>query len=105
MVYDLNGKIINPGINSDGIADTSNPALYDSEQNVIDNLLKTTIVKKDPKMSYYREDEGTYTLIENTTNFVYKLFWDNKTNYFVTYNDARNYLRDIIKLDTIKVKI
>ena len=56
-------------------------------------------------MSYYREDDGTYTLIENTTYFVYKLFWDNKTNYFATYNDARNYLRDIIKLDTIKVKI
>ncbi len=105
LVYDITGKVVNPGINADGIADTSNDALYDSERNILDNLYRTTIVKKDPKMIYYENDDGTHTLIENSINWIYNLVWENKINYFVSYNDAKNYLREQIKLDTVKVKI
>ena len=105
VVYDITGKVINPGIGLDGIANTSNDALYDSEKNILDNLYRTTIIKKDPNMSYYQNDDGTYTLINNKVNWVYSLKWENKTNYFTTYNDTKRYLKEMIKIDTIKIKI
>ena len=73
IIFDISGKIRNPGVNSDGIIDTSNPAIYDSEQNVINNLMWTTVVEKDPHKSFYLEDDGTYTLIDNTVNAIYPL--------------------------------
>ncbi len=105
IIFDISGKIRNPGVNSDGIIDTSNPAIYDSEQNIINNLMWTTIVEKDPNKSFYREDDGTYTLIDNTVNAIYPLYWNGKTNYFASYEDAKNYLLELIKLEAIKVLI
>ena len=105
IIFDISGKIRNPGVNSDGIIDTSNPAIYDSEQNIINNLMWTTIVEKDPHKSFYREDDGTYTLIDNTVNAIYPLYWNGKTNYFASYEDAKNYLLELIKLEAIKVLI
>ena len=83
----------------DGVADTSNDALYDSERNILDNLYRTTIIKKDPNKSYYENDDGSYTLIDNSVYWVYSLNWDNKINYFVSYEDAKNYLREQIKIN------
>ena len=105
IIFDISGKIRNPGVNSDGIIDTSNPAIYDSEQNIINNLMWTTIVEKDPHKSFYLEDDGTYTLIDNTVNAIYPLYWKGKTNYFASYEDAKNYLLELIKLEAIKVLI
>ena len=105
IIFDISGKIRNPGVNSDGIIDTSNPAIYDSEQNIINNLMWTTIVEKDPHKSFYLEDDGTYTLIDNTVNAIYPLYWNSKTNYFASYEDAKNYLLELIKLEAIKVLI
>ena len=105
IIFDISGKIRNPGVNSDGIVDTSNPAIYDSEQNIINNLMWTTIVEKDPHKSFYREDDGTYTLIDNTVNAIYPLYWNGKTNYFASYEDAKAYLLELIKLEAIKVLI
>ncbi len=105
IIFDISGKIRNPGVNSDGIIDTSNPAIYDSEQNIINNLMWTTIVEKDPHKSFYLEDDGTYTLIDNTVNAIYPLYWNGKTNYFASYEDAKNYLLELIKLEAIKVLI
>ena len=105
IIFDISGKIRNPGVNNDGIIDTSNPAIYDSEQNIINNLMWTTIVEKDPHKSFYREDDGTYTLIDNTVNAIYPLYWNGKTNYFASYEDAKAYLLELIKLEAIKVLI
>ena len=105
IIFDISGKIRNPGVNNDGIIDTSNPAIYDSEQNIINNLMWTTIVEKDPNKSFYREDDGTYTLIDNTVNAIYPLYWNSKTNYFASYEDAESYLLELIKLEAIKVLI
>ena len=105
IIFDISGKIRNPGVNGDGIIDTSNPAIYDSEQNVINNLMWTTVVEKDPHKSFYLEDDGTYTLIDNTVNAIYPLYWNGKTNYFSSYEDAKAYLLELIKLETVKVEI
>ena len=105
IIFDISGKIRNPGVNSDGIIDTSNPAIYDSEQNIINNLMWTTVVEKDPNKSFYREDDGTYTLIDNTVNAIYPLYWNGKTNYFASYEDAKAYLLELIKLEAVKVEI
>ncbi|WP_406602808.1 hypothetical protein ACJA29_01225 [Metamycoplasma sualvi] len=105
IIFDISGKIRNPGVNSDGIIDTSNPAIYDSEQNVINNLMWTTVVEKDPHKSFYLEDDGTYTLIDNTVNAIYPLYWNGKTNYFASYEDAEAYLLELIKLEAVKVLI
>ena len=105
IIFDISGKIRNPGVNSDGIIDTSNPAIYDSEQNVINNLMWTTVVEKDPHKSFYLEDDGTYTLIDNTVNAIYPLYWNGKTNYFASYEDAEAYLLELIKLEAVKVEI
>ena len=79
--------------------------MYDSERNILDNLYRTTIIKKDANKSYYENDDGSYTLIDNSVYWVYNLNWDNKINYFVSYEDAKNYLREQIKINTIKVKV
>ena len=105
IIFDISGKIRNPGVNSDGIIDTSNPAIYDSEQNVINNLMWTTVVEKDPHKSFYLEDDGTYTLIDNTVNAIYPLYWNGKTNYFSSYEDVEAYLLELIKLERIEVII
>ena len=54
---------------------------------------------------YYENDDGTFSLIKNETNFVFDLTWENKHYYFVTFKDATNYLYEIIKNKAIKVGI
>ena len=107
IIYDLLGNVINPGIQlSDDLAmETTSDAMYDSERTILDNIYRTLIVKNDPNKIYYKNDNQTYTLLDYETNFVYKLSYNNKTHYFLTYKDAWLYLRDIIRLEAQRVSI
>ncbi len=107
IIYDLLGNVINPGIQlSDDLAmETTSDAMYDSERTILDNIYRTLIVKNDPNKIYYKNDNQTYTLLDYETNFVYKLSYNNKTHYFLTYKDAWLYLRDIIRLEAQRVSV
>ncbi len=107
IIYDLLGNVINPGIQlSDDLAmETTSDAMYDSERTILDNIYRTLIVKNDSNKIYYQNDNQTYTLLDYETNFVYKLSYNNKTHYFLTYKDAWLYLRDIIRLEAQRVSI
>ena len=60
-----------------------NDAIYDAESTMIDNILRTKIIRNDPTKIFYLEDDmQTYTLLDNMSDLIYSLTWNNKTYYF-----------------------
>lgn len=98
---------MNPGlaVDDDLVINTSSNALYDTEQNILDNVLRTLLIEKASDKFYYKNEDGTYSLVKNETNFVYSLKWENKIYHFLTYVDAKNYLNEILKLEAMKVSL
>ncbi|MGL5438743.1 MAG: hypothetical protein ACRDA7_03330 [Metamycoplasmataceae bacterium] len=107
VIYDLSGNIINPGITigDDLVMQTTSDAMYDSERTILDNIYRTLIVKKDPNKVFYKNENGTHTLIDYQTNFIFTLSYNKKEHHFLKYDKARLYLRDIISLEAQKVNI
>ncbi|MGL5438183.1 MAG: hypothetical protein ACRDA7_00360 [Metamycoplasmataceae bacterium] len=107
VIYDLSGNIVNPGISigDDLVMQTTSDAMYDSERTILDNIYRTLIVKKDPNKVFYKNENGTHTLLDYQTNFVFELSYNKKDHYFLSYEKARLYLRDIISLEAQKVNI
>lgn len=106
ILYDLMGNIINPGVKLSESEEllTTNDAIYDSESIILDNILRTKIIRNDPTKVFYLEDDNkTYTLLDNKSDLIYSLTWNNKTYYFASYNYAWNYMYDAIKLGAIQV--
>ena len=68
-------EVMNPGVKLDNdlVLSTSSDAVYDSEQNIIDNVLRTIIIEKSENYMYYQNDDNTYSLIKNETNFIFDL--------------------------------
>ena len=60
-------------LDNDLVLSTSSDAIYDSEQNIIDNVLRTIIIEKSENYMYYQNDDNTYSLIKNETNFIFDL--------------------------------
>ena len=98
---------MNPGVKLDNdlVLSTSSDAVYDSEQNIIDNVLRTIIIEKSENYMYYQNDDNTYSLIKNETNFIFDLNWENRKYYFASYQDAWNYLHEIVKNNVVKVRL
>ena len=107
ILYNIAGEVMNPGVklDDDFVLSTTSDAIYDLENNILDNVLRTLIIEKSQDHFYYENDDGSYSLIKNETNFVFNLTWENKHYYFATFKDATNYLYEIIKNKTIKVGI
>ena len=107
ILYNIAGEVMNPGVklDDDFVLSTTSDAIYDSENNILDNVLRTLIIEKAQDHFYYENDDGTFSLIKNETNFVFDLLWENKHYYFATFKDATNYLYEIIKNKAIKVGI
>ncbi|MGL4184121.1 MAG: hypothetical protein ACRCRP_03280 [Metamycoplasmataceae bacterium] len=107
VIYDLSGNVVNPGISisDDLVMQTTSDAMYDSERTILDNIYRTLIVKKDPNKVFYKNNDGTHTLLDYQSNFIFTLSYNKKEHNFLTYNDAWLYLRDIISLDAQKVNI
>ena len=106
ILYDLMGNIINPGVKLSESEEllTTNDAIYDSESIILDNILRTKIIRNDPtKVFYLENDNKTYTLLDNKSQLIYNLNIENKIYYFSTYNDAWKYYYDYVKLNAIKV--
>ena len=106
ILYDLMGNIINPGVKLSESEEllTTNDAIYDSESIILDNILRTKIIRNDPTKVFYLEDDNkTYTLLDNKSQLIYNLSIENKIYYFSTYNDAWKYYYDYVKLNAIKV--
>ncbi|BAC44519.1 hypothetical protein D8X55_03375 [Malacoplasma penetrans] len=95
LIYDLNGKIVNIDTI---VTDNSNYAdgSYDDRQTVINNALNTIIVNQGKDLVFY-SDKSNKILIKNEVNQVYELSIDNRTYYFLTFDDAKNYLKNHIK--------
>ena len=107
ILYNIAGEVMNPGVklDDDFVLSTTSDAIYDLENNILDNVLRTLIIEKSQDHFYYENDDGSYSLIKNETNFVFNLTWENKHYYFATFKDATNYLYEIIKNKAIKVGI
>ena len=105
--FSIQKKIMNPGVvlDDDFVINTTSDALFDSRKNVLDNIIRSLIIEKSQDYFYYENDDGTYSLIKNETNFVFDLMWENKHYHFATFKDVTNYLYEIIKNKAIKVGI
>lgn len=105
ILYDLLGNIINPGVklteNEELLA--SNDAIYDSEPTILDNLFRTKIIRLDVKKVFYEDGSNKYTLLDNQSNLIYSLNWENRSYYFATYEDLWNFFEDTLRLDVVKV--
>ena len=100
------GNIINPGVKLSSSEEllTTSDAIYDSESTIMDNILRTKVIKNDPSKTFYLEDDGrTYTLLDNQANLIYNLAIEGKTYYFITYQNAWWYYYDYVKLNSVKV--
>lgn len=107
VLYNIAGDIMNPGIELDDelTINTSSDAIYDLEQNLLDNVMRTLLIKKAEDKFFYLNDDGTKTLIKNKVNQIYTLTWKGAEYYFPTFNDAKRYLNNIVELLTTKVVI
>lgn len=107
IAYDLLGNVINPGIQLDYEENLNiiSDVVFDSEDTVLKNIYQTKNIKKDLNKCFYQEDDGSYTLIENKVNFVYQLEYNNQKHYFSTYKYAIKFLKEEIKIKTIKFGI
>ena len=105
ILYDLLGNIINPGVKLTESEEllTSNDAIYDSESTILDNLMRTKIIRPDTKKLFYEDEINKYTLLDNESNLIYSLNWENRSYYFATYEDLWNFFEDTLRLDVIKV--
>lgn len=105
VIYDLAGNIVNPGIQLSENEEllTTNDAIYDSEQNVLDNLFRTKIVRNDPVWTFYKEKDNTYTLLKNTTDLIYTVNWELNQYHFPSFSSAIRYIYKIIENKAIKV--
>ncbi len=105
ILYNSAGEIMNPGIVLDEnyVINTTNDALYDSKKNLLDNIIRSIIISKSEDKVFYENEDNTYNLIDYKTNFIFKLDIENKTFYFSTFLDAKNYLLESIKKDIIKI--
>ncbi len=107
VAYDLLGNIVNTGIElseSDQLQTTSD-AIFDSEQTVIDNIIRTKIIKQDTEHVYYLDDSGRYNLIENQVHQIYKLNLDDKDYYYRSHQELMTNLKQYILLHSEKVGI
>ncbi len=105
ILYDLLGNVINPGVqlSKDEELLTSNDAIYDSESTIINNLIRTKIIKNDPSKIFYKEG-NEYILLDNKINQLYSLKWDDKIWWFKDYNSCFNYMKEIVKNNSILVE-
>ena len=106
VIYDLLGNVINPGVklSEDEKLSTTSDAIFDSSETIIDNILRTKLVPKDPKNVFYKKDENdTYHLVRNQVNKIYILNVDNNTFYFPTHYDLMNQLKKNLSLKAERI--
>lgn len=105
VFYDLNGNIINPGINIDdeGNILTSSSAIYDSEDVIYDNLFRSISVIRDLSKVYYQNEDNSYTLYDAKTNWVYTVILENKKYYFSSHDSAYKYIKDYVSMNSLKI--
>ncbi len=105
IMYDLLGSIINPGVvlSEDEKLQSSNDAIYDSENNIIDNLLRTKVIKNDTNKIFYVDQDGSEILLKNDSKLIYFVKWKGRIYYFLNYESAWNYMRDIVEMQSITI--
>ncbi len=106
VLYNLVGEVVNSGVrlNENERLNSTNDAIYDSQEVVISNLLRTKVILNDPQKVFYEEANGVMTLLDNKIDEIYKLEVKSKKHYFPTYKDAYLYLREYIELNASKVR-
>ena len=65
--------------------------------------MRTKIIRPDVKKVFYEDGDGKYTLLDNESNLIYSLNWENRKYYFATYEDLWNFFEDTLRLDVVKV--
>ncbi|MDE5599613.1 MAG: hypothetical protein K2I49_01635, partial [Ureaplasma sp.] len=107
IFIDYRGVVINPGIKQTGDDEYvyTSDAIYDTKEEILENLNRTFIVPKSDEKVYYDEGNGVKTLVDNQLNQIYRLKITNASNeviesYFTTYEDCLNALNRYIKAKT-----
>ncbi|MDE6289870.1 MAG: hypothetical protein K2L64_03820, partial [Ureaplasma sp.] len=107
IFIDYRGVVINPGIKQTGDDEYvyTSDAIYDTKEEILENLNRTFIVPKSDEKVYYDEGNGVKTLVDNQLNQIYRLKITNASNeviesYFTTYEDFLNALNRYIKAKT-----
>ncbi len=98
---------MNPGVklDDDMSINTSSDAIYDLEQNLLDNVMRTLLIQKAEDKFFYLNDDGTKTLVKNKVNQIYTLTWNGVEYYFPTFDDTKRYLNSIVELISTKVEV
>ncbi len=98
VLYDLSGNIINPGIklNPDETISTSSDAIFDSEQTIIDNILRTKLIPVDTTKIFYLDDDNTYTLLDYKVNQIYTLNVEGKVYNYSTHKNCFDQLCEYV---------
>ena len=65
--------------------------------------MRTKIIRPDTKKVFYDDGNSKYTLLDNQSNLIYSLNWENRKYYFETYEDLWNFFEDTLRLDVINV--
>lgn len=116
IFYNEDGIPMNPGIklSEDKKIIPTSDAIYDTKENIYDNLNRTFIVPVSDEKVYYVEDNGKHTLVSNRLNSLYRLKIKRKSTlgndekdlvvdeYFTTYDDCWKALNNYI---TTKTKV
>ena len=93
--------IIIPELSDDETLLLTSDGIFDSEDVIIDNILRTKIVPRDLNNVFYLDDNGEYVLVRNKINKIYELKLDNSTYYFPSHdammNNLKKYLLTIVE--------
>ena len=103
LLYDRYGNVRNPGVelSDDETLLLTSDGIFDSEDIIIDNILRTKIVPRDLNNVFYLDDNGEYILVRNKINKIYELKLNNSTYYFSSHdammNNLKKYLLTIVE--------
>ncbi len=99
VLYDLLGNVINPGIklNPDETISTSSDAIFDSEQTIIDNIMRTKLIPIDIDKVFYKNQDDTFTLLDYRISQIYTLKIENKIYNYDTHEDCFKELCNYVK--------
>ncbi len=97
VAYDLLGNIVNPGIElSDSQQlQTTSDAIFDSEQTILDNIIRTKIIKQDTENVYYVDEKDNFHLTKNQVHQIYKLVLGDKIYFYRSHQELMNSLNNI----------
>ncbi len=105
VAYDLLGNVINPGIEltKEEQLQTTSDAIFDSEQIIIDNLLRTKVVPQDTSKVYYQDSNDVYHLADYKVHQIYCLNLDQDRYYYRSHEDLMRAFLKYLSINSQRV--